>query len=65
MKIFVEGALLLLPAPASVGYTALDTLYQKYFDGKPFSEVLAQKMAEFSAELFDCDLGSGVYGIIH
>jgi hypothetical protein len=65
MKIIVEGALLFLPPPASVGYTALDTLYQKYFDGKPFSEILAQKMAEFSAELFDCDLGSGVYGLIH
>lgn len=65
MKIFVEGALLFLPPPASIGYTSLDTLYQKYFDGKPFSEVLAKKMAEFSAELFDCDLGSGVYGLIH
>jgi hypothetical protein len=65
MKIFVEGALLFLPPPASVGYTALDTLYQKYFDGKPFSEILAKKMTEKSAELFDCDLGSGVYGLIH
>lgn len=65
MKIIVEGALLLLPPPASVGYTAIDTAYQKYFDGKPFSEILAQKMAEKSAELFDCDLGSGVYGMFH
>jgi hypothetical protein len=65
MKIFVEGALLALPPPASVGYTALDALYQKYFDGKPFADILAQKMAETTAELFDCDLGSGVYGVFH
>jgi hypothetical protein len=65
MKIFVEGALLLLPPPASLGYAVLDTLYQKYFDGKSFADTLAKKMADKSADLFDCDLGSGVYGLYH
>jgi hypothetical protein len=65
MKIFVEGALLALPPPASVGYTALDTVYQKITNGESFADTLARKMAEKSAELFDCDLGSGVYGIFH
>ncbi len=65
MKIIVEGALLLLPPPAKLGYTVSDTLYQKYFDGKPFSEILAKEMALASAALFNCDLGAGVYGLIH
>lgn len=51
--------------PASVGYTALDTVYQKITNGESFAETLAKKMTEKSAELFDCDLGSGVYGIFH
>lgn len=32
---------------------------------KSFADTLAQKMAEKIAELFDCDLGSGVYGMFH
>lgn len=51
--------------PASVRYTALDTLYQKYIGDKSFADTLAKKMAEKSAELFDCDLGSGVYGMFN
>ena len=51
--------------PASEGYTALDTLYQKYIGDKSFADTLAKKMAEKSAELFDCDLGSGVYGMFN
>jgi hypothetical protein len=63
MEVFVEGAITLLPPPASIGYTVGDTIYQKYHDGQSISEYLAQKISEFIEEVFNCDLGAGVYGL--